>query len=348
MLYILSGPDDFSINRELNNIKSTAGDPTMLSTNTNVFDGGQVTLDELRLACETMPFLSDKRLAIVYGLLERYAIKTFSSRPAGTKKTESQSTSYESFTELIKRIPETTVLVLIDSDVKENNPLMKAISHNASVKTFPWLKSDDLRHWIGQRVSDEGGSIALPAVNLLARIIGSNLWIMSNELNKLVSYADGRRIEEKDVKALVSYTQQASVFAMVDAIIEFNLQRAETVLQQLLKEGESPSGLLAMLNRQMRLIVRMRELKAQKLPENEMKSRLGITHDFIVRKTLEQAQRYTLPRLRQVYQFLLETDMAIKTGKYDGELALNILIAELCQQEKAPSSQPKHVQGITA
>jgi hypothetical protein len=28
----------------------------------------------------------------------------------------------------------------------------------------------------------------------------------------------------------------------------------------------------------------------------------------------------------------LETDLSIKTGKYGGELALNILIAELCQR----------------
>jgi DNA polymerase III delta subunit len=43
-----------------------------------------------------------------------------------------------------------------------------------------------------------------------------------------------------------------------------------------------------------------------------------------------------MPRIKQVYQQLLDTDIAIKTGKYTEELALNILVAELCQ--RAPVS----------
>ena len=110
-----------------------------------------------------------------------------------------------------------------------------------------------------------------------------------------------------------------------------NLSKAENILEQLLRSGESPSGLIAMFTRQMRLIVRAKDLKSQKLPENEIRSRLGINQDFVMRKTLEQAGRYTPLRLKQVYQQLIEADIAIKTGVYEPELALNILVAELCQ-----------------
>jgi len=48
----------------------------------------------------------------------------------------------------------------------------------------------------------------------------------------------------------------------------------------------------------------------------------------------DRANRYSLPRLKEVYHRLLEADLAIKTGKLDSELALNILIAELCQKQK--------------
>ena len=37
----------------------------------------------------------------------------------------------------------------------------------------------------------------------------------------------GRQIEEKDVKALVSYTQQSNIFNLVDAIMEFKANEAE-------------------------------------------------------------------------------------------------------------------------
>jgi DNA polymerase-3 subunit delta len=332
VLYILSGEDDFSIAHEIDKIKKSSGDSEMLATNTNTLEGKQVTADELRAVCESAPFLSEKRLVIVQGLLDKFAIRAPTSRSKSVKKTEHQPAGYEAFANCIIKLPDSTVLILLENGLKDTNPLLKLISFKAIPKTFPLLKAPELRQWANKRVAEEGGSISPQALNLLVRLIGSNLWVMSSELNKLVSYAYGRQIEEKDVKALVSYTQQTKVFTLVDAIMEFNAHEAETLLQQLLQQGATATYLLAMLYRQMRLIVRAREMKRQGLKEPEMRQRLGVASEYVVRKTLEQANRYSMPRIKQVYQQLLDTDIAIKTGKYPEELALNILIAELCQR----------------
>ncbi len=331
MLYILHGPDDFSVTRELDKIKQTSGDPSLLATNTVTLDGGQVGIDELRVACETVPFLADKRLVIVYGLISRFAPR--SARAATSRRTEPADAT--PFANLISAVPPFTILVLIDEEARDTNPLFKLIAGRATIKTYPLLKGADLRQWVAGRISSLGGSVSPTAINLLVRLIGGNLWIMSSEIDKLLLYATGRRIEEADVKSVVSYTQEVSVFNMVDAIVEFDIRKAESTLQQLLREGESAAGLLVMLNRQVRFIVRARELKRQGVSEREIGNRLHIAQDFLVRKVMDQASRYTLPRLREVYQQLLETDLAIKTGKYEGELALNILVAELCQAQRS-------------
>jgi DNA polymerase-3 subunit delta len=93
---------------------------------------------------------------------------------------------------------------------------------------------------------------------------------------------------------------------------------------------------MVMLARQLRLIVRTKDIQTARMSPNELRNSLGLSSEFVARKTLEQAKRYSLPRLKQVYQRLLETDLAIKTGKYEPELALNILVAELCQRRPAP------------
>jgi len=114
--------------------------------------------------------------------------------------------------------------------------------------------------------------------------------------------------------------------------MEFKANEAESLLQQLMDKGATATYLLSMLYRQMRLIVRARDMKRQGIKEADMRQRLGVASEYVVKKTLEQAARYSMPRIKQVYQQLLETDIAIKTGKYSEELALNILIAELCQR----------------
>jgi len=334
LLYILSGDDDFSLHQSLEEIKRGIGDPTTLVTNTTTLESQQVTLSQLRTVCETLPFLAERRLVIVRGLLERFEPK---GKP-GRKKTPrmpDQQNEYKLLAEHIKKIPDSTILVLIDGGIRSNNPLLRELSDKAEVKSFPRLKDAELRQWIQNRVAEEGGSISSQAVALLTKLVGSNLWVMASEINKLVLFTSGRRIEEEDVKGVVSHAQPTSVFAMVDAILEFKADVAEQALQQLLQRGAAPAYLLVMLSRQVRMIVRVKELKNQRKTGVEIQNKLGLTSEFALRKTLEQATRYPLARLKGVYHKLLEADLSIKTGKYDAELALSILIAELCQQGKA-------------
>jgi len=334
LLYILLGRDDFSLRQSLEGIKRGLGDQAILAANTTTLDGQQLTLDQLRAVCETVPFLAERRLVIVRGLLERFEPRGKSGRQKKTKPVTDQQDEYKSLVAYMGKLPDSVILVLIEGRIGSNNPLLRELSGRAETRSFPLLREARLRQWIQRRVMDEGGSISPQAVDLLTKLVGGDLWIMSNEINKLVLFASGRRIEEEDVKMVVSYAQQASVFAMVDAILEFKTGVAEQSLQQLLQRGAAPAYLLVMLSRQVQMIVRAKELRKQGKPKLEIQNKLGLTSDFALDKTLEQASRYSLERLKQVYHKLLEADLSIKTGKYDGELALNILIAEICQRGK--------------
>jgi DNA polymerase-3 subunit delta len=330
-LYLLTGQDDFSRTESLKEIKQSVGEPALLSANITVLDGEKVNLDQLRFVSETAPFLSEKRLIIVNGLLKRFESK---NKPRRVRKSENKSdeeNEYKLFARYFTNIPPSTIVVLVDDGIKTNNPLFRELSSKAEIRSFPWLKDTILRQWIQKRVAKEGGSISPKSVNLLAKLIGSNLWIMASEINKLVLFTSGRRIEEEDIKRAVGYIQQANVFSMVDAIIDSKADVAEQLLQQMFQRGAAPTYLLAMLLRQVHFITRVKELKTQKLTKSEIQDKLGLTAEFAVRIILEQANRFSWNRLKQIYQKLLETDLFIKTGRYDGELALNILIAELCQ-----------------
>ena len=332
MLYILSGQDDYSLSESLGEIKKSAGNPELLATNTTTLDGQKITLDQLKAVCETLPFLADNRLVIVEGLLERFESGRRSARRKKATTGSTNQNGYEPLASYISKLPESTILVLVSGKITNSNPLLRRLSNQAEVKSFPLLRGIRLRQWIQEQVRKENSTISLQAIDLLAKMVGSNLRTMSNEIDKLTQFATGHRIEEEDVKMVVSYAQQDSVFTMVDAILESKAGLAEQSLHQLLQRGTSPAYLLVMLARQVRMIVHLKELRNQRGTEAETRNKLGLTADFAWRKTLEQAQRYPLQRIKKVYHQLLETDLSIKTGKYENELALNILIAELCQR----------------
>jgi len=332
LLYILSGEDEFSVHQALEEIKKGLGDRDMLSANTTILDGGQLNADNLRPVCATVPFLAEKRLVVVKGLLGRFEPKAGGGGRQKAAAKTSRRDECQAFADCLMEMPESTVVVLVDGKVGGANPLRKALAGKATVKNYPRLRKPELREWINKRVKQGGGDISPPAVDLLVSHVGGNLWAMSSEIEKLLLFASGRRIETEDVEKIVSHAREVSVFAMVDAILEFRVRAAEQALHSLLQRGAAPGYLMAMLVRQVRMIVLAKEMRGNRVADADMQKRLGLANEYAFRKTLEQAGGHSMERMKRLYRCLLETDLSIKTGKYDSELALTMLVAELCHR----------------
>jgi DNA polymerase-3 subunit delta len=327
MFYILYGLDDFSLNQAVENIKAGLGDREMVATNTTSLEGKNLTLSELRNKCDAAPFLSSHRLVIVDGLLGRFEVKQ--SRPrSGRGKSGNGLGEWEGLASYIEQIPETTVLVLVDEDVKGHNHLLKKLSQLAEVRTFPLLRGRDLKAWIQQRVKEEGGDITPKAVDLLAELIGGDLWAMNGEIQKLLLYSQERPISEDDVRQLVSHVQEANIFALVDAVAEGRTELAQRILHRLYRDGVAPTYILVMITRQFRLIAQAKDL-GPGLSHLQIQDRLGLKQSYVVDKTLGQAKLYDFEGVKRAYDKLLETDLAIKTGTYSDKLALELLVTEL-------------------
>jgi DNA polymerase III subunit delta len=327
MLYILYGQDDFSLNQAVTEIKAGLGDREMVATNTTNLEGQHLTLSELRNKCGAAPFLCPRRLVIVEGLLGRFEVKQSKPR-SGKGKSRNGLGEWEDLASYIKQMPETTVLMLVDEEVQSQNPLLKKLSPLAEVRTFPLLRGRDLKVWIQQRVKEEGGDYTPQAVNLLAELIGGDLWAMNGEIQKLLLYSQERPISEDDVRQLVSHVQEANIFALVDAVAEGRTELAQRILHRLYDEGVAPTYIMVMITRQFRLIAQARDLE-KGLSRPQIQDRLGLKSSYSLDKTLSQAKLYDFEGVKRAYDRLLETDLAIKTGQYSDKLALELLVTEL-------------------
>jgi DNA polymerase-3 subunit delta len=321
LLYLLFGADDFSLRDRLGELKRGWGDEESLSINTTLFEARQLTLSQLINACDAVPFLGANRLVIVEGLLSRFEPKAAGRYP--------EIGEWGTLGDYAPKLPPTTQLLLIDGKITKTNPLLRRLAPVSKVQEFPLLKGAKLQQWVRSQVAQSGGSISPRAMKLLTELAGENLWTLTNEIEKLSLYAKGRRIEEEDVQQVTAYAREANIFAMVDAVVERRVPTAMRLLHQLLAEGMAPPHLLFMLTRQLRLLVQAKELSAQKLSLMEKQEQLGLSPSYPIDRLLKQCATYPMPRLVEVYQKLLETDLAIKTGKWKDELALDLLLAEV-------------------
>jgi DNA polymerase-3 subunit delta len=319
MFYLFHGEDEFSRSETVADFKKKMGDPGLVELNTNVFDGRKVTLGELQHACDSVPFMADRRLVIVEGLLTRL-------EPKGQKE------YLERLTQYLEHLPETTRLVFIENkSIGKNNPVhrLALADERGHVKEFKPPQRRGLSRWIEERVKKKGGQISAAAVETLAAFVGNDLRLLDQEIEKLVAYVDGARpISQDDVRLLVSYVQEANVFEMVDALGQRDGQRAARLLHQLLDEGEHPLRLLGMIVRQFRILIQVKELSERGLSQQKMAARLKL-HPFVVKKTVRQAMNFSMDQLETIYRRLLETDVAIKTGRMNDVLALDMLVVGL-------------------
>jgi DNA polymerase III subunit delta len=339
LLYILWGEDQYSIEEKLVEIKTSLGDLSLLSTNTSILEGQKLTVNELKAVGVAMPFLSSKRLVIIKGLLERFEPKSKSSSPKKSSGNGVKTDESRALADCIIGFPESTVTIMTDvvetrGSPLKNNPLFNALAGKAETTSFPLLKSTKLSQWVQNRATKLGGSISTQSTNLLIELIGGDLYIMTNELNKLVAFTGGRRIEEKDVRAVVTAAQEVDIFTIVDAIMDRQAGLAEQILHKLFQNGVVPPQILVLLARQVQTLVQLKELKSQKRPSAEIQAKTGLFNIYAWSKLSSRADKYTMDRLKMIYHSILQTDLAIKTGKYDGDLALNLLIADLCNPEK--------------
>lgn len=334
MLYILYGEDDFSLREALARIKEGLGDKELLSTNTTILQGQNLTLQQLIITCDTLPFLAPNRLVIVEGLLSRFETQDREKRAAKPRDSE-----WQYFKEYLNRMPGSTVLILTDGALKRGNPMLADIALLAKVQEFKPFKGAQLNNWMQARAKSLGCSISPPALQLLSELVGGNLGLLSIEIDKLSLYAQGRMVEVNDVKSLVAYAQETNVFSMVDAILERNASKATRLLHLLEDEGAAPAYLLFMITRQVRMVIQAKDMLQQKQAFADLGHTLGISSDYVLQKVREQARAPSMEQLKTVYRKLLDTDISIKTGRIKGdrgELALELLICELCEGHPPP------------
>lgn len=338
MFYIIYGDDNYRCHEALAEIKAGMGMPEMLAINTTVLDGRRLSVRELSDVCNVVPFMSPARLVIVDGLLKRFQAGEKQARSNGNGNGNGNEEGnplkeWQTIAEYIKTMPQTTTLVLFESDLdtKAGNPLLKALTPVAD-KTlqFSEIKGKELTGWIKAYAVKNGAKISATAVSLLADYIGGDLWLLAGEINKLITYCNGREIGENDVKEITSFAREENMFALVDAVIEGKIKDAQHMLHRMLKYGTAPQQIMAMIERQLTIIMRVKDMGAE-IPMQEIKERLGLHPRYPLDKTLKQARTFNIQRLRKAFHCLLDTDVAIKTGKYGDDLALDLLVIELCK-----------------
>ena len=338
MLYVFYGPDQFLAREELSQLRGQLDRDGNLAHNTVRLEGRATSAAELRAACHVASFFAEDRLVIVEGLQGRFSgARRRSSRTAGRARATSSGTDLDQFVEVLTTLPATTTVVLLDES--PSAAFLEAVGSSANVKEFPILRGEAVRAWAEQRARSQGASLTRGALDRLVNLIdGAHLGELAQEVDKLATYTAGRPIDVEDIDAMVSSALQYQIWDLTDAVIAGRADRALGFIETMAARGGrdfAPQLLVFMLTRQYRQLLLAQAMLREGQTAPEIGQRLGLSQ-FPLRKVIEQASRYSAERLESAYRRLLETDVAVKTGVLDVDMALELLVADLCELAHPP------------
>jgi DNA polymerase-3 subunit delta len=232
----------------------------------------------------------------------------------------------------LERVPATCDLVFVESeDFDKRNALFTYLKKAATVREFLPKESADLIRWLGERAKLLDAKLDKAAAQRLVSFAGNEGRALVNELAKLASYAGrGGRITVDHVDLLVQDGHEQNLFAFIDELSARRPGAALQNLRRLIEDGQAATYILFMIARQVRILLGVKELAAQRMRPDDIAAQLG-QKPFVVRKALDQARAFSDAELARLHDHVLELDHATKTGRVEAETGLEVLVVELCR-----------------
>jgi DNA polymerase-3 subunit delta len=218
------------------------------------------------------------------------------------------------------------VLIAPSDKLDKRKKIVKTLEKEARTMQFHPLKGTDLLQWVQKRFKYYHVNSDPQAVKELIQLVGNDLRLIDQECNKLATYVgQNGTVTAQVVSELVPRTLEQDVFKLTDRIAHRQLDEAFYIWYDLLYQKEEPIRILALIIRQFRLMLQVKLLSQQGMPEKEIASFLKV-HPYPVKLALKQGSAFSEKSLRSLLAKAIEADQEIKAGKIDKVLAVERLL----------------------
>lgn len=306
--YLLCGEEAY-LKVQYKNKLLKALNPDDDTMNFNHYEGRNIDVKELIDLCETMPFFADRRVVLL-------------------EDTGFFKNKCDELADYMKELPDYLCLVFVEDEVDKRSKMYKAVKSCGRIGEFARQDEKTLMQWAAGILKREGKNITQRDMELLLTMTGIDMGNLRMELEKLITYTGDRNVVTRaDIQEVCTTQTQNKIFDMVRAVTEKNQKRALDLYYDLLTLKEPPMRILFLLAKQFRQLLLVKEYTEEGVAQPEMASRLGVP-SFVVRNIASCARSYRISELRQAVTDFVDAEEAVKTGRLQDVLSVELLIVK--------------------
>lgn len=304
-------------------LQKIAYDPSDL--NYSYFDMKETSYAVVELDLVSLPFFADEKIVILDHLLD---LTTAKKRVL----TDEDLKQFESYLEMPSE--STKLVIFAEGKLDSKRRLVKLLKREAQIVEAATPKDHNLKRYFASQAQELGLKFVEDALDQLLLKSGYDFGELQKNLALLQAYKEDGQITLEDVEEAVPKTLQDNIFDLTQMILKRKIDQASNLVKDLRLQGEDEIKLIAIMLGQFRLFIQVKILSEEGQPESQIVTSLSDLsgrkiNPYQVKFALRDSRRLSLPFLKQAMITLIETDYAIKSGKYDKDYLFDLALLKV-------------------
>lgn len=237
-------------------------------------------------------------------------LKNFESL-ANSKKDNNEILS--SLEEYLKNPIDSTIIIFISNEKISNRGSLKNIINKLKVIETPIItKPYELAKILGELFKREGYGITSASLNVFAEKCATNYDIALKEFEKLkIIKGDNKLISEMDIEEYISNYNMTDMFGFKDAVVNRNIKKALTMLDDLESSKMEVVPLVIMLTKEYQIVYNIKLMGNKKYTNDQISKELGNMHPYRVKLLREAGNKYTEVELEKLILTLCNLNLSL-------------------------------------
>lgn len=316
-LYLIGGEESYLKQHYLTELEKAVVDETFRDFNFEVFEGANLTADQLMTAIDSYPAMAERRMVVVKDL------DVF--KPPSALK--------EDLPNILSDLPDYVCLVFyydtIDLKPDKRTKLYASINKIGCIADFSQLERHDLIPWVKRHVRDAGKHIDNDTCDYLLFICGTSMTNLTLEMEKACAHSATDSVKRSDIDAVCTRVLDAVTFDLTDAITAQRFDRALGLVNDLIAQKNEPIVLLSAIARHIQRLYAAKLAMQSHVSDKELMELLGSKSSYYARKMRDSAVQLETKWLRRTLLLCGESDVAMKSAGSDRQKVLELMLLQM-------------------
>ena len=318
--YLICGDESYLVKIYTEKLIKASVDDSFADFNLHIYDGEETDLSDVYESCVAVPMMAQSKCVVV----KDYPVETVSDLPADALRT------------LLQDNPEDNCLIFSYPASKQSGKAFteftSIFSEYGYVVKLSRKTEADLIKIVESGAAKRGKPFEKGAAQYFVRIIGDDLNLLGNEIEKVCAYAD-KTVGRKEIDAVCTKSLSLKTFDMIKELTAGHFDSAFHMLSGLFAQREDEFMILGALISQYSDIYRAKAAKKASLsPEAVADYYSGYkSKKFVLNNAAKISSGLSFSQLGECLEILSEADLKMKSSGEDPRRILEQAMVRLAR-----------------